>query len=337
MTLELSGVASGALQGATLSIPGGLTVVLGTPADGTAELVPVLGGLLVPKRGNVSVGGADPSRSPATRARLGVVLQEEPQLFGRSVAQAVAAVLALRGEPGAPTELLASHGLSSLAAIAPEKLDPSTRRHLAFVLALAIRSPVGLVIHEPLALGPHASREATLRALWERAETGVPVVVTTASPRDASELGGSVVVLDRGRFVRRPGTPLATELVPGANTTLLVRTPEARALGQALLSDPAVTSLEWLDSGELRVRGPDAERLSLALLARAREVSASLHAIETALPALEEVRAATAAIWRAAYDSAFRTVSRQREEAAAPPPATAPAPQPTPSAGGTPE
>jgi ABC-type nitrate/sulfonate/bicarbonate transport system ATPase subunit len=297
----------------------------------------VLGGLSVPRRGSVRVAGVDPARSPEVRARLGLVLGAEPPFPARTLGDAVRQVLALRGDATDPMELLARHGLGSVAGASPETAGAQIRRQVAWALALAIREPHGLVIHEPLSLG-RSGREHTLKELLERAEAGVPVLAVTASPREASELGGSVVLLDRGRFVRRPAAPLATELTPGASATLLVRTPEARALARALLGDPAVSSLEWdepADADEIRVRGADADSLSLAVLSHARAVGAQLRSLEAVLPALEEVRAATAGIWRAAYENAFRTATtqaREREEASARQRARSAPPPPAPEA-----
>ncbi|MCC6899407.1 MAG: hypothetical protein IT377_10560 [Polyangiaceae bacterium] len=307
-TLELEGVVSGPLAGATLSIPAGLTVVLGTPADGTTELPLLLGGIRVPRRGSVRVAGRDPARSPDTRARLGLVLEQESPPHAESVLELVRQVLALRHQAADPAAILARRGLGALAGAPPGKLDRRQRRQLAFALALSIREPFGVIVHEPLGLGGGDVR----RELTDLAAAGVPVLALTSSPRDASELGGAVVLIDRGRFVRRPGAPLATELSPGAWATLRVRSRGARDLVRALADDPAVASLEFDEArgtDEICVRGPDADRLSLAVLTRARAVGATLISIEAALPALEEVRAATEGLWRAAYDHAYRAAT----------------------------
>jgi len=337
-TLELDAVFSGALQGATLSVPAGLTVVIGTPEDGGAELPLVLGGLVAPRRGAVRVAGRDPSRTPDVRAKLGLVLADEPPLESRTVTEGLRQAMALRGLREEPSALLERRGLAAWGAAEPSRLGAEARRQLAWALALAISEPLALIVHEPLAFGV---RERTCEELHACAARGVPVLVVTASLRDASELGGSVVLLDRGRFVRRPGVPLAPELVPGAAATLFVSTPGARVLAAALAGDAAVTAVDWDDTlapEQLRVRGPDVDRLSLAVLKHARELGVTLHSLSLALPAMEEVRAATAGLWRAAYDSALRTATaqaREREEAlarqraASAPPAPPPPPPET--------
>jgi ABC-type multidrug transport system ATPase subunit len=330
--LVLEGVFQGALAGASLSAPAGLNVVLAAPSDGAADLAAVIGGLVVPRRGVVRVGGVDPARSPEARARIGLVLSSEPAFLARSTAEAVRQVLELRGQRQDPGAMLSDHGLGSIANVPPARLDVRMRRRVAWALALSIPEPLALVIHEPLSLGV----EGVAREMSLRAEAGTIVVAMTSSPRDASELGGSLVLLDRGRFVRRPGTPLSGELAPGARATLRVRTSAARALAHALVVDPDVESLDWDEaqrSGELRVRGPELERISLAVLRNARAVNAPLISVEAGLPALDEVRAATEGLWRAAYDNAVRAAAahgREREERGrlAAPPAAAPSSPP---------
>ena len=183
--IALDGVFHGALTAASLSASAGLHVVLAAPADGAAELASVIGGLVVPRRGSVRVGGADPARSPETRARIGLVLLDEPAFFARTTVEAVRQVLELRGQKQDPGALLSDHGLGSVAHIRPARLDRRMRRRVAWALALAIKEPLALVVHEPLSLGS----EGIARELSQRAEAGVTVVALTASPRDACELG----------------------------------------------------------------------------------------------------------------------------------------------------
>lgn len=320
--LALDGVFSGPLQGASLGVESGLTVVLATPEDGGAELPPLFAGLVVPRRGRVRVAEVDPAGSPETRARLGVVLADEPSPPARTLLDVVRQALGLRKSAEDPAALLARHGLSAFASTTPAKVGPSVRRQLAWALALAVERPLGLIVYEPLALGDGASRERLCGELTARAESGVPVLVITASPRDASALGGSVVLLDRGRFVRRPGVPLATELAPGAVAAFRLRTPNARALASALVTDGAVSGIEWDDragSDELRVRGENADRLALAVLTHTKTVGARLTAIQPELPALEVVRAATRGLWQAAYEGAHRSATAHAIELAAAP------------------
>jgi len=107
--------------------------------------------------------------------------------------------------------------------------------------------------------------------------------------------------------VRRPGTPLALELAPGGTLVLRVRSDNQRKLAARLVQDPAVAALDLSGDGDqLTVRGADPDALGLAIARAARELEVKVSAIEPTLPALDDARAASAALWRAAYDAAYR-------------------------------
>jgi len=320
-TLSLNGVFAGVLAGADATFEPGLNVVLGAPRDGTDTLARLFSGIERPRRGTALVAGTAPWTTPSTRARVGALLSDEPAADASSFHALVSRVQALRGDPGDARSLLAEHGLEGVAGSRPDRATPEVRRHVALALALSVREPLALVLHEPFAVGPRAVRARTRTALVEAAAAGVAVLVLTASPRDASELGGRVVLLDGGRFVRRPGPVLATELAPGRGIVLRVRASTVRALVASLAQESAVASVEWdaqLAEDEVTVRGPDADAVALAVLRAVRATGAELRAIEPVLPALDVARVATQGLWRATYEAAYRAAQQQARPAAEP-------------------
>ncbi len=276
----------------------GMTVVLGTPADGTATLIQLLAGSERPRRGKVRVHGADPHTDPRLRACIGAVLAEEPELPLPPTAM-LAHALGARGPAAGIAERL---GLGQA-----RKASARARRALALELALAIPEPGLLAVFEPLALMSPLDRSRNAAELTKLAERA-SVICATASIDDARLLGGDVVLLDRGRFVRRPGLPLARNLVPGGQATFQVRAKAVETLCRALVDDPAVSGIA-LDSEKLpeqaRISGDDLESVSLAILRAADTTDSRLLAMELAAPSLDEARGATAALWRAAYERAY--------------------------------
>ncbi len=314
MSVSLQGVFAGALVGASADLEPGVHVVLGTPADGSADLAAVLAGVLRSRKGSVRVGDSDPWSSPDTRKRIASLLGSEPPSAASSVQSAVSRALALRGDRRSAGELLAEHGLRAWESTSPTRAPESVRRQIALALALAHESAVLLVLFEPFAL-PQVDREKVLGALRAQAERGSVVVVITASVRDASDVGGDILLLDRGRFVRRPGEPLARSLTPGRAPLVEIRSKDAKQLAALLAADPAVQGVEWDASRapeRVLVRGKDADVLSLALARIARESDCAVSSIDTILPALDEARAASVGLWRAAHDAAREAASAQR-------------------------
>lgn len=307
------------LQGAEATFDAGLTVVLGAPADGTSEIAELCAGIVRPARGALRIDARDPWSAPDLRARIGVLLAEEPPSSERSIERAVRACLRLRGDSRDAGTLLGEHGLSGWAESRPDRAPATIRRHVALCLALTVPRPLGVVLCEPFAAGPLASREMTRAAILALAETEACVIVLTASPRDAAELGGRTVLLDRGRFARQPGLPLGMEMAPGALLGLRVRAPDARRLASGLGDQPAVEGLTW-DGDQVVVRGKDTRALALAISDVSCHTGIEITAIEPILPSLDEARAATAGLWRASYEAALeagRAHARARFEAGA--------------------
>jgi ABC-type multidrug transport system ATPase subunit len=336
MTLELHGVSAPPLVGVSLHLSGGSWVVLGGPDDGTAALVALVTGMLAPRIGRVLVGGADPRRSPATRRRIGSLLEAEELLPGRLARDAVRAALELHDSPTPVEPALAALGLERWAERRVWELGARERRALALAVALAVPSPLLLALHEPLAMTAGIDRRRVISMLSTLSEAGSPVICTTASSRDALELGGKILVLHRGRIVRELTDATLGELVPGSVAELVVRTSGPRELAAALVDDPSVVAVHWSERdapGQLVVRGAELDALALVVTRAARARGIRVDAIAQSLPTVHEVRAAAAGLARAAYDEAYRAAA-ERARAAAPP---APAPNvPPPAAAGDP-
>lgn len=313
MTLVLDRVSAPPLLGASLELAAGTHVLLGTPQDGTHAAVAVAAGALAPRAGRVSVGGADPRRSPDARRRIGSLLEVEELPPGARVADAVRHALALHGAARDPIAALATVGLEAWAARATAKLSDRERRSVALAVALATDRPLLLALSEPLADVPGIDRRAVLDALVARS-TECVVLCATASVRDALELGGTTIVLHRGRVVRTVADATSPELAPRQTAELVLLTDDARALAGALAEVPSVSSACWNDReapGQLTIRGDDLERLALGVVRAARDAGIRIHALGPGVPGVVEVKAASAGVARAAYDEAYRVATEK--------------------------
>lgn len=304
MSLILERASAGSLFGATVELAPGMHVVLGAPADGADDLASLCAGLLRPRNGSVKLFGKEPWSSPGTRARIATLLRDEPPEAAGSVRIALGRALLLRGDKRDATQFLTELGLASVANTAPERVPPAVRRRLLLALALTHPNAGCLVLVEPFSI-PEQDAEQVLAQLRAHAERGCVVVVLTASARDASRIGGDVLLLDRGRFARRVGEPLTRELAPGSVSALDVSSSDARLLASVLVLEPAVSGVEWHGRGErVLVRGANGDSLALAVARAARESGSQIGSITPVLPALDEVRGASVGLWRAAQDAA---------------------------------
>jgi ABC-2 type transport system ATP-binding protein len=284
----------------------GLHALVGTPADGTEEIAPLVGGVVPAATGRVRVAGRDPSRTPALRARIGVMLATPLLPHCHTVADLLSLVAQVRGTRGA--DALSELGLSHWRARTLASLSPCDRRALELVLAVSVPEPLAIVLTEPGAGVSSIDRDALGRVLVRAAASGASVIVTTASVNDAVELAQTVHMLEKGRIVRSVPVSEKGGLVPGMGIELCVEIDLARAFVAELTSDPAVSGVDWNEAARpsvVLVRGADVDQVALAVARAAAMTGGHVRSIAPIAPGLDEVRAASAGLALAAYHAAY--------------------------------
>ncbi len=195
------------LAGIDLDIPPGeVTVLLGPSGCGKSTLLNILGGMLAPSRGRVTMDGRPP---PGSLNPLTYVFQDFSLLPWRRVAGNIS--LVLEGKLPRPereariAEVLALTGLSDFARAWPRQLSGGMRQRVGIARALAVR-PAVLLMDEPL-----SALDTPTRMLLQDefaamiARTGMTCVYVTHNLAEAVRLGHSIGVLSRrpGRIAAR--------------------------------------------------------------------------------------------------------------------------------------
>ena len=192
-----------ALKDIDLDIADGETVVLIGPSGcGKSTLLGIIGGLLEPTAGRVSLSGPPPADSfnPFT-----YIFQDFALLPWRSVAANVALALEHRGLGAAECRervaaALALTSLAEFAAAYPKQLSGGMRQRVGIARALVVR-PAILLLDEPLSALDAQTRLLLmdeLEAIWAREKS--TRVYVTHNLEEAARLADRVVVLSR-----RPG------------------------------------------------------------------------------------------------------------------------------------
>jgi ABC-2 type transport system ATP-binding protein len=300
------GRSRGSLNGINFSLGAGLTAFVGAPEDGTLALAAALSGSRPPSRGKVLVAGVSPDKSPAVRARIGVLSPEPVLPAAKSVSDLVAIAVHARGQTrSSPLDVLKSLGVDHLLPRNPRSLSFAETRAVELALALTTPSPLLVVLHEPLADIAVNLLGVVRERIRHLAETGACVAITTSSPADARALADDVYTLHRGSIFRddrslrasNRGTPLLVAWVRPAEQEEGLA--PIRRLAQALAGRPEITSVAWNDephasapAAEIRLSGEDLDACALALQDAATEVGAIIEAIAPASPGLTRLRAA---------------------------------------------
>ncbi len=176
------------LRGVTLDVGRGEAVLLWGPnGSGKTTLLSILGGLDVPTRGSVVLGGREISRlreAALARVRLhdvGFVFQTHNLLDDLTVAENIALPLRLARKPreGRVSELLEAFDLTRLAHRRPREISVGESQRVTVARALA-NGPKVLLADEPTASLDAKGTDAVLEAL-DRARTSfdAAAVLTT--------------------------------------------------------------------------------------------------------------------------------------------------------------
>jgi NitT/TauT family transport system ATP-binding protein len=194
-----------ALQGIDLDVaPGEFVSLIGPPGCGKSTLLRIVGDLIQPTEGRVSVNGKD-----AHRARLdrdyGIVFQDSVLYDWRTVSRNIALPLELAGWDRARRqqrvgEMLELVELTGFADHHPWQLSGGMQQRVSIARALSF-SPALLLMDEPFGALDEMTRErlnAELLSIW--AETGSTIVFVTHSISEAVFLSTRVVVMSA-----RPG------------------------------------------------------------------------------------------------------------------------------------
>lgn len=189
-----------ALRDVSLTVrPGEFLSIIGPSGCGKSTLLRLIGDLLAPTAGRISIDGRAPA--DARRAReYGIVFQSPTLMEWRSIERNIELPLEISGVPAderqeRSQQLLDLIRLRDFAARYPAELSVGMQQQVAIARALAYRPSI-LLMDEPFGALDELTRERLGRELleiWER--TGVTILFVTHSVSEAVVLSDRVAVL----------------------------------------------------------------------------------------------------------------------------------------------
>ncbi|MFW6096737.1 MAG: ABC transporter ATP-binding protein [Chloroflexota bacterium] len=184
-----------AIEGISLSLaPGSFTALVGPSGVGKSTLLRILGGLLQPARGVVTLNGSPPALS---REPIGIVFQHENLMPWRTAYDNVRLPLELQNvrEPERVQSMLELVGLDGFAHSYPSQLSGGMAQRVALARAL-IHQPDLLLLDEPFGALDALTRERMgqeLLRIWQALP--VTVFMVTHSISEAVLLADEVLVM----------------------------------------------------------------------------------------------------------------------------------------------
>jgi putative ABC transport system ATP-binding protein len=206
---DAGGQSQWAVRNVTLSVfAGDVTMLMGPSGSGKTTLLSMIGGLLSPTEGNLSVCGVtldqcdESARQVFRRESIGFIFQNYNLLSALSARENVCVGLRLRGrDPSEADACLEAVGLAKKADALPDELSGGQRQRIAIARALAGAPPV-LLADEPTAALDAEQGRLIMGMLRKRArECGTAVLVVTHDPR-VRDFADRVIEMEDGRLNR---------------------------------------------------------------------------------------------------------------------------------------
>jgi ABC-type Fe3+/spermidine/putrescine transport system ATPase subunit/ABC-type sulfate transport system permease component len=174
--------------------------IVGPSGSGKSVTLKALAGLLGPDAGTVTYGGADVTRTPTERRRLGYVPQGLGLIPGRTVWQQ--AVFGVGADPARAAWWLATLRLDGLRDRLPEQLSGGQRQRVSLARALAA-DPRLVLLDEPLSALDAPVRAELRRELRRlQRDAGLSTVIVTHDPEEAAMLADEIMVVSNGQVLQ---------------------------------------------------------------------------------------------------------------------------------------
>jgi ABC-2 type transport system ATP-binding protein len=273
-----------------LSVPPGITSLVGPNGSGKTTLMNLLTGLIRPTRGQVSVLGLSPRRPEEFFRQVGYCTQFDSFPRGFTGYEFISAYLALAGFPPVEVNHMATKALdrAGLLDAAHRKIagySKGMRQRIKLAQAMA-HSPRVLVLDEPLnGLDPLARAE-TLALFRAFAEQGRFLMISTQVLHEVDLVADHVILLSQGTVVAEGKIHEVRSEIRDQPLQILIHCDRPRALASRLFeSGDVVEARLHPDGGSILVKTRDADRFYLQL----NHIALDSIEIESVAPADDDV------------------------------------------------
>jgi ABC-2 type transport system ATP-binding protein len=263
----------------SLVLEPGVTGLLGINGAGKSTLLSLLGGLIRPTAGSVTLDGQPIFGNPKALARIGSCPASDRFWEEMRGVEFVAFLAGLSGIPGPEALRRAERALDEVA-LGEERgkkisaMSKGMRQKVKMAQAL-VHDPEVLLLDEPLNGMDPASRAQTVAAIRRWGEAGRCVLVSSHLLHEVEAMTSRILLLHYGRVLASGEVPQVRQAIASRPLKVFLRCTDARTLASALISWPSVASVSFGGDGRnLTVEVEDAQdfRERLMALLSEREV-----------------------------------------------------------------
>jgi ABC-2 type transport system ATP-binding protein len=260
---------------------GGVVGLLGPNGAGKSTLIKMMGGLLQPSRGSLTVYGRSPFHDVAVRRRIGYAPEHESTWDELSALELVTAMARLAGVPAgkadkAARDALAQMGMTDAMHRRVRGFSKGMRQRTKLATAIA-HDPDFLLLDEPLTGVDPVARVDIVERIKQLGAAGKTIVVSSHVLYEIEALTSDIVVIYRGQVLAEGNVYEIRTLIDRHPHRIRVECDQPRAIATALAAEDHVARISFERGGlVVETRDPDRcyDQIAQAVLARSVTVSA---------------------------------------------------------------
>lgn len=252
-----------------LSIPPGISSLVGPNGSGKTTLMNLMTGLVRPTRGNIRVLGLSPSEPEKLFKITGYCAQFDSFPRGLTGYQFINSYLRLFGYGASAANESARRAIErvNLAEAADRKIagySKGMRQRIRLAQALC-HDPRVLILDEPLNGLDPLVRAGTITLFRTLAAEGRHIIISSHILHEVDAISDHVILLNNGYVVAEGQVHALRSEIEDHPLQILVRSNRPHDLASRFLQEESTTEARILDDGGLLIKTRDAERFYLLL------------------------------------------------------------------------
>ncbi|HEY5949778.1 MAG TPA: ABC transporter ATP-binding protein [Kofleriaceae bacterium] len=245
------------------TLGGGIVGLLGPNGAGKSTLIKMMGGLLRPSRGTLTVFGASPFDSALVRRRIGYAPEHEKTWDELTAIELVTAMAKLAGVPSSKAPRAAADALEQMGmTYAKDRrvkgFSKGMRQRTKLATAIA-HDPDFLLLDEPLTGVDPKARIEIVEQIKRLGEAGKTIVISSHVLYEIEALTSDIVVIYRGQILAEGNVYEIRKLIDRHPHRIRVECDKPRAIASALAGEDHVARIIF-ERGAILVETRDPDR-----------------------------------------------------------------------------
>jgi ABC-2 type transport system ATP-binding protein len=268
----------------TWKLDGGIVGLLGPNGAGKSTLIKMMGGLLQPSRGSLTVYGENPFHDVAVRRRIGYAPEHEHTWDELSALELVTAMARLAGVPSARADKAARDaieqmGMTSAMHRRVRGFSKGMRQRTKLATAIA-HDPDFLLLDEPLTGVDPVARVDIVERIKRLGDAGKTIVVSSHVLYEIEALTSDIVVIYRGQVLAEGNVYEIRKLIDRHPHRIRIECDQPRAIAAALATEDHVARISF-DRGGVVIETRDPDRCYDQVAAAVLASHATVHALSS--------------------------------------------------------